>query len=86
MQVMPHATIIPGFHSMEELADRVENLRYDALLEFVEALRAALTRRANEDARSERPRLAAALRRTSESLVPTSHHLEEVWRICRDKK
>jgi hypothetical protein len=77
-----HPTSIPGFDSMQELADTVENLRYDSLREFLWHLSRALLRRSLRDAGSGRRKLAGLLLSASVDVQSARHHVAQAWEVC----
>lgn len=69
--------------TLEELADEIGNLKYDALAEFLVLLSAKIERDSLKDESRGRVQLAAALRDCSQDLSQASLYIQKAWRICQ---
>lgn len=78
---MKHPTTLEGM-TMDVLAEEVENLRYDAVYEFLYHLRTRLEERATKDSIAGRTELARALRMAAEEVDKAGVRMEKVWSIC----
>ena len=79
---MIHRTDVERYAgTLAELAGDVGDLRYDALVYFLESLAAKLVADAGADKARGRPRLADALRNGAEGVVVASSAIREAWRI-----
>lgn len=78
-----HPTKLSGFESLREAAYAIENLRYDALAEFLMHLWSALEERAKRDREADRMQLAVQLERAARSLLTTCAEIHGAWSICK---
>jgi hypothetical protein len=80
---MKHPTEIPGFDgSMEELADHVADLRYDALHQFLDALWRRLDMDHLADEQRCRKKLSDRLYAASVGVASASMAISDAWEIC----
>ena len=77
-----HPTDVPGYSSLSDLAERVGNLRYDKLLEFVQALTADVRKQANKDHLAGKTQLATALDETASKLAEVEIPLTRATQIA----
>lgn len=68
--------------SLEQLADDVENMSYDAVTEFLEHLAGALYNRAQRDRSGNKRELAERLTRASFNIDSAAIETKEAWNIC----
>ncbi len=81
---MVHDTKIAKFAgTMEELAEDIGNLRYDALAEFLELLAAKIEKDGAKDASRGRVQLAGRLQACTESLREGKMAIDTAWKICK---
>lgn len=75
-----HIEAYPG--DLEQLANDIGNLRYDALAAFLSALSEKLAVDSAADAGRGRAKLAARLRAASEQTGVAASEIERAWEIC----
>lgn len=80
-----HPTNVPGFDSMADLAETVENLRYDQLAAFLLALRGRLVLRAQQDKAAGKSKLASRLNSAGSKLLSVVVEIEAAWSICEPR-
>lgn len=81
---MKHPTKIEKYDgSLEELAEDIGNLRYDALAEFLSALSYKLKRDSNADEKRGREKLAQGLGDMGYKLLLAKVDAEIIWDICK---
>jgi len=79
-----HPLDIPGWDgSLEELADAVENMRYDKAYAFVHHLSRAFRKRALRDRVSGKKMLAHNLSQAADHLDATSEAVFKSWVVCK---
>lgn len=61
----------------------MENLRYDALAEFLEHLEWALMNRSLSDDRAGKEKLARRLLLASDRVTAAKYQIDEAWDICK---
>lgn len=77
-----HPTCVPHYHgTLEELADEIGNLRYDALIVFVNALRSNLHQQSLADFERGRTQLSMTLEDAACDLQSAAVSLQKAWRI-----
>ena len=77
-----HPTRITGY-PLEELAEKVGDLRYDKLQEFLEFLSAKILKDAEADRLRQRLKLSKNLQSLGENIQTASLHAKEAWKICQ---
>lgn len=80
---MDHKTTVDGFSSLEELAETVGNLRYDALIGFISALEIKLMKDSDADMARGRPKLSMALHAARWYLGEVRLAIYRAWEICQ---
>lgn len=81
--MMIHKTTVEKYNgTLTDLAEDLGNLRYDALVDFLQHLSAKIERDAAQDQAKGRPQLATALRGCSEKLSAASLDIATAWKIC----
>lgn len=79
-----HTTTVKGVGlDNKELANRVGDLYYDNLTEFLEFLSQKIALDANADRNRGRKRLADALDESAKYLAKSAKHISEAWEICK---
>ena len=81
---MKHTSTLHGFdgdHGL--LAERIGDLYYDSLAEFLSLLAAKIADDSQADTRRDRPRLATELSGCAEHLAIAARHIDEAWQICK---
>ncbi|BAY84099.1 hypothetical protein NIES267_35950 [Calothrix parasitica NIES-267] len=68
--------------SLEELAEDIGNLRYDALAEFLKLLSDKINKDSESDLSRNRVKLAACLKECSLELNQASIAIDKAWEIC----
>lgn len=82
---MSHPTALDAYDgTLKELAHDVANLRYDALQEFLDALRHQLVSDGGKDFKRGRRRLAEDLRLAAGAVAGASISIGDAWTICKD--
>jgi hypothetical protein len=76
-----HPTNIPGFDTLDDAADYIGNLRYDALTEFLGALELKLMRDSEADQGRNRPLLSGHLHEARMHLGHARISTERAWGI-----
>ncbi len=77
-----HLTCVPRYPgTLEELANEIGNLRYDALIVFVNALRSNLHQQSLNDFERGRTQLSMTLEDAACDLQSASTSLQKAWRI-----
>lgn len=76
-----HETQISGF-TLDELATKIGDLRYDALAEFLQKLAQKIEIDAQKDEARGRVKLATSLHNTAHCLTDCSQHIQKAWVIC----
>jgi hypothetical protein len=80
---MKHSSKIEQYEgSLEELAEDLGNLRYDALAKFLGLLSAKIATDGAKDTARGRHRLGASLQESSEKLAEAVKPIEQAWYIC----
>ncbi len=80
---MQHPTQLKNYNgNLEELANELGNLRYDALSEFLQLLSQKLEKDSKADRDRNRLQLASHLKNTSLSLKESSESIRKAWKIC----
>ena len=80
---MKHKTYIEKYDgSLEELAEDIGNLRYDALTDLLKLLSAKLNKDSESDLFRNRVKLAACLKECSVELNQASIAIDKAWEIC----
>lgn len=69
--------------SLEELAEDIGNLRYDALEHFLITLSNKLAKDSFADKERSRPRLANALASASSQILHSTNSISEAWDISK---
>jgi hypothetical protein len=80
-----HPAKLEGYETLNDVAEALENLRYDSLAEILVALRNRLVIRAHADAMAGRPQLAKCLDNTGAVLMEAVGELLEAWDICKSR-
>lgn len=79
-----HPTYVPGWEgSLEELAQAVENLRYDKVSDFLYHLNMALQARSQSDTQAGKPQLSSFLIQASHKIASAALDIERAWIICK---
>ena len=78
---MKHPIEIEGY-DLAELAQKIGNLRYDALVVFLDVLSKDLHRQSDADRKRGRYKLANALYDASGDIWGAVSDLEVAWKIC----
>lgn len=78
-----HPTSVPGFADVEELAEYVENMRYDHVQIFLKRLADRLIDRSDSDFDAGRRQLAKTLEEAAEDINWASFAMEQAWHICK---
>ena len=79
-----HPITIPGYKgSIEDLAKSVENLRYDALEEFLECLKENLYERSEADYDSGKTKLSKTLSGLASDIESAAIYAYNAWSICK---
>lgn len=68
--------------TLEQLADDVENMSYDAVVEFLDHLANALFRRSQNDYRNNKGSLSMYLDNAAFKIAAASYVMEDAWEIC----
>ena len=71
----------PG--SMEELAEEIGNLKYDALARFLELLANKIETDGKKDESRNRVKLSGNLYKSAEKLIESKAFIEKAWVICK---
>ncbi len=80
---MKHPSHVEGFEgTLEELAKRIGNMKYDAVRDFVDAIAKDIRRQADGDSWGNRPRLAKQHYETAAYLESARDALGAAWTIC----
>ncbi len=80
---MKHRTDIERYAgNLEELAEDMGNLRYDALAVFLRLLAAKLGRDASADEERGRRKLAALLEACAGQVTTAALDIQRAWQIC----
>ncbi len=82
---MQHETTLPGFADLHALAEAVGDLRYDALSDFLGALKEKLARDSAADLGRGRPKLATSLSDAATAVADAQRGIDEAWRLSRPK-
>ena len=77
-----HEVALRGFHSLDEAAAAVGDLRYDALARFLRALEAKLVSDARMDRERGRRELAGRLHSAGLDVGDAAEGIERAWEIC----
>ena len=77
-----HPTKIEGYE-LKELAEKIENLRYDKTQEFLEHLSKAFKKRSESDYKAGRVVLSNMLSRTHDQLRDAAYEMRNAWYICK---
>jgi hypothetical protein len=80
---MEHQTLLPGFQSLQEAAEAICNLRYDALAELIGHMQDKLWADATADYDRDRKKLATALTQAGNLAGNFSLAVEDAWKICK---
>lgn len=84
----PTAVTIPAWYpgdipvAPQELADKLGDLRYDALAEYLDALSAKLQNDSGSDGARGRGQLSTVLGRMSQELASAATSARAAWKIC----
>ena len=79
---MKHPTTIEAYpHDLQQLAQELGDLRYDALEEFLQQLSQKIAADGAKDAARGRTQLASALAQAAQTLEQSSKHIAKAWRI-----
>ena len=68
--------------SMEELAEEIGDLKYDALSEFLELLAQKIQKDGDKDKKRGRVRLATHLHECANNLTKAKTSIDKAWIIC----
>jgi signal transduction histidine kinase len=79
--LMIHEIEIPGY-TLKGLAEKIGDLRYDALADFLNLLSEKIDLDGFEDESRGRAKLATALKASAASLKQSSLHIDKAWQIC----
>lgn len=80
---MKHKTWIDHYeNNLEQLAEKIGDLRYDTLAEFLELLALKIKKDGDKDAARGRRKLATQLYTSSETLQQSSKAIQKAWVIC----
>lgn len=78
-----HATQLKNYDkNLEELANELGDLRYDALSEFLDFLSEKLEKDSQADQQRNRLQLANHLKNASISIKESSDSIKKAWKIC----
>lgn len=77
-----HQTFIKG-QTIEGLAEKVGDLRYDTLMEFLDHLHYKIKTDSEKDEEAGRTILANQLKMVSHRLDQARRHAENAWDICK---
>lgn len=78
-----HPTQLKDYNkNLEELANELGDLRYDALSEFLDFLSQKLEKDALADEGRNRIQLANHLKNASSSIKESSDFIKKAWKIC----
>lgn len=81
---MKHPTKINNYKgSLEDLAKEIVNLRYDAVIYFLNCLQKEFIKEAENDHSKGRKKLAFELQFVAGSLSRSCYYLEKAWNICK---
>lgn len=69
--------------TMEELAEEIGNLKYDALARFLELLAHKIEADGKKDESRNRVQLSGNLYKTAEKLLESKTYIEKAWVICK---
>lgn len=78
-----HPLTVPGYEDLESLAQAVENLRYDALSQFLSHLGRAIWHRALADQDAGKQQLARELSRADNHITDAQLDIDKAWKICK---
>jgi hypothetical protein len=79
---MIHKTTIDHYEDMEELAEKIGDLQYDALAEFLAALNKKIASDGAKDAARGRVQLASELNQLAKHLAEGAEASQRAWVIC----
>jgi len=79
---MNHPKDIKGYASLEDLANDINNLRYDSLSEFLGHLADKLKAQAEEDEKNGRDSLALNLYYASDNVRESKWRIDLAWLVC----
>jgi hypothetical protein len=79
---MKHPLHVNYEGGLERLAVDIGNLRYDALVDFLERLSGKLAEDATADRKRERIKLSGHLGDASTRLLKTSQDIKAAWKLC----
>lgn len=77
-----HNTIQDYIGTLPELAEKIGDLRYDALAEFLEMLSAKIERDGLKDEKRGRAQLAQALQECASELANAAVPMKKAWKIA----
>lgn len=81
---MKHPNSVPGWDgTLEELAQAVENMSYDKVVEFIHHLDMAILNRGLRDREAGKTQLATGLFQVSKRLGTARAYMEQVWKLCK---
>lgn len=81
---MIHRSEITNYSgTMEELAEEIGNLKYDALARFLELLAHKIEADGKKDESRGRVQLSGNLYKTAEKLLESKTYIEKAWVICK---
>jgi hypothetical protein len=79
-----HPVGVPGWDgTLEELAQAVENLRYDKTAEFLEHLSNSFTKRSKSDREAGKPKLSNALYSAAHRTTVVRDYVWDAWIVCK---
>lgn len=78
---MIHKTAIEGYY-LTELAEKIGDLRYDALADFLKELSLKIEKDGLKDESRGRVKLATQLKKTADELKTCSENIKVAWDIC----
>ena len=81
---MIHSSEVTNYSgTMEELAEEIGNLKYDALVRFLELLAHKIETDGKKDESRNRVQLSGNLYKTAEKLLESKTYIEKAWVICK---
>jgi hypothetical protein len=78
-----HPNNIDGFNgTLDELAQKIENMQYDKTAEFIDSLADYTKIRADADKTKRREKLSSNLYEAAEELYKVRDAFQRAWKIC----
>jgi hypothetical protein len=83
---MKHPDYIPGFNgTLEELAEKIGGMRYDANIRLDKALARVYRKQQKQDLEVEHPQVSALLGEYAELQEKRIELMRKIWRLCKNK-